>query len=139
MRIVTVGLGVTLACVVAGAVAGMLCLTALAALDLISEGPRGLSGLGLDVFGFAALVGGFCGLLVGPAAAFGFLRRVPLGRLFLETTLGATLGGLLGFVIDLNSPVLFFAMPVMGFAAAVAHLAWHYRASREQAEQVVAD
>jgi len=136
MRIVTVGLGVTLACVVAGAVAGMLCL---AVLSLIDEGLRGFAEVSMEVFSWAALVGGFCGLLVGPAAAFGFLRRVPLGRLFLETTLGATLGGVLGAALNFDNPVLFFGMPVAGFAVAVAHLAWHYRASRAPADQVVAD
>ena len=136
MRIVTVGLGVTLACVVAGAVAGMLCL---AVLGLLDAGLRGFSEVSLEVFGYAALVGGFCGLLVGPAAAFGFLRRVPLGRLFLETTLGASLGGVLGATLNFDNPVLLFGLPVAGFAAAVAHLAWRYRASRAPADQVVAD
>ena len=136
MRIVTVGLGVTLACTVAGAVAGMLCL---AVLGLIDEGLRGFSEMSMEVFEYAALVGGFCGLLVGPAAAFGFLRRVPLGRLFLETTLGATLGGVLGATLNFDNPVLFFGMPVAGFTVAVAHLAWRHRASREPADRVPAD
>ena len=136
MRIVTVGLGVTLACVVAGAVAGVLCL---AVLGLLDEGLSGFSEVSMEVFAYAALVGGFCGLLVGPAADFGFLRRVPLGRLFPETTLGATLGGVLGATLNFDNPVLFFGMPVAGFAVAVAHLAWRYRASRAPADQVVAD
>jgi hypothetical protein len=135
IRILTVGLGVTLACIVAGAVAGMLCL---AVVGLIDSGPRAFSDVGMEVFGYAALVGGLCGLLVGPAAAFGFLRRVPLGRLFAETTLGATLGGLLGFVLNVND-VLFFGLPVAGFAVAVAHLAWRYRATHEPADRALAD
>jgi len=135
IRIATVGLGVTLGCIVAGAVAGMLCL---GAIDLTLHGwIEAMRELDLS-YAFAALVGGICGLLVGPLAAFGFLRRVPLGRLFAETTLAATLGGVLGVVLRLSIPGL-LKCSVAGFALAVAHLAWRYRAPREPAHQTLAD
>ena len=132
-RIAKVGLGVTLGCVIAGAVAGVLCLSAL---GLILAGPRELF-TGPDLFGFAALTGGFCGLVVGPLAAFGFLRRVPLGRLFVETAVGATLGGLLGAALPLGFPEV-LVVSVGGFAVAVANLARRFRATRAPAERALA-
>lgn len=64
-------------------------------------------------------------MVLGPAVIFGFLRRVPLGRLFGEIVVGTTLGGLLG--------IPFGALPlaVVGFAIAVAHLAWRFRTTIE--------
>lgn len=60
-------------------------------LDAILAGPRGMFFDG-ESYRNASVLGGACGFLLGPAAAFGFLRRVPLGRLFAETALGAALG-----------------------------------------------
>lgn len=136
IRLLKVGLGVTVACVVAGAVAGVLCLSIV---GLIVDGPRALADGGMEILPYAALIGGMCGLLVGPIAVFGFLRRVPLGRLFLETIVGAALGGLLGFALNVNSEALIFGLPVGGFAVAVAHLAWRYRATHAQAERALAE
>src|SRR5689334_16659700 len=95
IRIAKVGLGVTLGCIVAGAAAGVLCA---GVFDVAAGGPSQFLS-DPDLYGFAAIVGGICGLLVGPLAAFGLLRRVPLGRFFVETALGATLGGLLGIAL----------------------------------------
>jgi hypothetical protein len=132
-RIATVGVGVTLGCIGAGAAAGVLCV---GILGLLSEGPRGLV-VGVELYEFAAIIGGICGLLVGPLVAFGFLRRVPLGRLFLETALGATLGGLLGLALNMAFPALLW-VAVGGFGVAVAHLAWRYRATGESTDRALA-
>jgi len=133
LRIATVGLGVTLACVVAGALAGTLCV---AITMLIGAGPRAVfSDVGF--YGVAGLIGGICGLVVGPLAAFGFLRRVPLGRLFAETALGAMLGGLVGLPLMRDFAAI-LAVAVAGFAVAVGHLAWRYRAPRAPADRALA-
>jgi hypothetical protein len=134
MRVLTVGLGVTLGCIAAGAIAGVLCLVVV---GLVMAGPReAFSDAGL--FGFAAMTGGFCGLVVGPLAAFGFLRRVLLGRLFVETAIGAILGGLLGAALPIGFEAL-LVVAVIGFAIAVANLARRYRATPELTERVLAD
>lgn len=76
-------------------------------------------------------------LLFGLAAAFGFLRRVPLGRLFAETALGAALGGLIGFAF-VHDVIPDLLIASVGFALAVAQLAWRYRRKGEADQQVIA-
>ncbi|HKV52004.1 MAG TPA: hypothetical protein VJO52_12485 [Gemmatimonadaceae bacterium] len=133
LRIARVILGVTAGCVLAGAAAGVFVALML---DLILAGPRGMFFDG-ETYLYASVVGGACGFLLGPAAAFGFLRRVPLGRLFAETALGAALGGLIGFafVRDIVADLLIAAV---GFALAVAQLAWRYRRKGEADQQIAA-
>ena len=136
VRIAKVGLGVTLGCILAGAAAGMLCLVALRVsfegwIDAMRE---------LDLsYGFAALLGGLCGLLIGPLAAFGLLRRVPLGRLFGETILGTFLGSVLAVVLRPHVPfgILWFA--VGGLVVAVAHLTWRYRSTSRHADRALGE
>jgi hypothetical protein len=133
IRFATVGLGVTLGCIVSGAAAGVLCA---GLLGLTTVGPRALFE-GVELYGLAAIIGGICGFVVGPLAAFGFLRRVPLGRLFIETALGATLGGFLGLVFHVGFPT-FLGVAVGGFGLAVAHLASRYRTTRESPDRAFA-
>lgn len=127
LRKARVVIGITVACIAAGATAGILCALVLAPL---LGGPGGLSYT--RIFGVAAAVGATCGLALGPAAMFGFLRRVPLGRLFSEIIIGTTLGGLLGI------PFGSLPVAVIGFAAAVGHLAYRFRAKAEP-PQVLSD
>lgn len=134
VRVVTVGLGVTLGCIAAGAVAGVICAVVV---GVVQVGPREAFS-DLEILQFAAMIGGLCGLVVGPLAAFGFLRRVPLGRLFVETAIGATLGGLLGSALPIGFEA-FLLVAVIGFTIAVANLARRYRAPRETAERVLAE
>ncbi|HKT09323.1 MAG TPA: hypothetical protein VJR24_15595 [Gemmatimonadaceae bacterium] len=125
-RLARVILGVTAACVAAGAAAGILCAVGIA---VIIDGPRGLLNGAVFDAGFymvAAIIGGLCGLILGPGAAFGFLRRVPLGRLFAETAVCAGIGGLIGFAFRINL-LLDLALAACAFGGAVAHLAWRYR------------
>ncbi len=125
-RLAQVVLGVTAACVVAGAAAGILCVTGIV---LIIDGPRGLF-MDPSIYGVAGIIGGVCGLILGPGAAFGFLRRVPLGRLFAETAVSAGIGGLIGFALGVNV-LLDLPLAACAFGGAVAHLAWRYRKQGE--------
>ena len=76
------------------------------------------------------------GALLGPFTAMGFLRRVPVGRLFAELTAGAAVGGVVGFAVARVVPVLDggFSLVVgcgtTGFAVAAFHLWWRSRLSR---------
>ena len=134
LRLLKVGLGVTLGCIAAGAAAAVLCA---GVLDLVAGGAsRFMSDP--ELYGIAAIIGGICGLLVGPLAAFGLLRRVPLGRLFVGTALGATLGGILGIALPMGFGLGFLWVAVGGFSVAVTHLAWRYRATREPADRALA-
>jgi len=82
-----------------------------------------------------AMYGGILGVILGPAAAFGFLRRVPIGRLFGQTIIGAVCGGLLGLGIeeglhvrDLGTDfVMIIGGGVIGFSVAAARLWWRSR------------
>jgi len=120
-RIARVVLGVTAACTVAGAVASVP-VTAV----FVLAGNGGLDYLG--VFAVGATFGAVCGLLLGPAIAFGFLRGVPLGRLFAETAAGAGLGGAIAALSSDGRATLWGAG--IGLAAAVAHLFFRFRKTR---------
>ena len=120
-RIARVVLGVTAACTVAGAVASVP-VTAV----FVLAGNGGLDYLG--VFAVGATFGAVCGLLLGPAIAFGFLRGVPLGRLFAETAAGAGLGGAIAALSSDGRATLCGAG--IGLAAAVAHLFFRFRKTR---------
>ncbi len=94
--------GVTAGLAVAGAVAGAAVAdVVLATALLVTQGPIAVF-RDLFVYMVGGLVGGACGLLCGPIAAWTLLRRVPLGRAILEPSIGAAIGGALG---------LFFARP----------------------------
>lgn len=127
VRIARVVVGVTAGCIAAGAAAGLLCAVGLA---IVLDGPPGVFS-DANLYPAAALIGGVCGLILGPAAAFGFLRRVPLGRLFAETAIGAGLAGLIGFPMT-RDLLIDLLVAGVGFAVAVAQLAWRYR-DRSQA------
>ena len=120
-RIARVVLGVTAACTVAGAVASVP-VTAV----FVLAGNGGLDYLG--VFAVGATFGAVCGLLLGPAIAFGFLRGVPLGRLFAETAAGAGLCGAIAALSSDGRGTLWGAG--IGLAAAVAHLFLRFRKRR---------
>jgi len=123
LRIARVVLGVTAACTLAGAAASVPVTTAFV---LVFAGNGGLDYLG--VFAVGATFGAVCGLLLGPAIAFGFLRGVPLGRLFAETAAGAGLGGAIAALSSDGRATLWGAG--IGLAAAVAHLFFRFRKTR---------
>lgn len=83
-----------------------------------------------DVLPVAALTGAAYGGLLVPAASFAFMRRVPIWRLFAETTAAAFVGGAIGMVwfTDLTSMAV---LSGAGFLAAGARLAWRFRGQPE--------
>src|SRR5690349_16262404 len=101
-RVLRVFAGVAVASALVGAVAGALCL---ALLSGIYEGVGAIF-RDPDLYRAAAMVGAGCGVVLGPAASFGFMRRVPLGKLFVETGVGTVIGGVLGFVLSLGLPAM---------------------------------
>jgi hypothetical protein len=52
-----------------------------------------------ELLGFAAYFGAVIGAVVAPAAGWGLLRRVPLGRAVAWTTFAAVIGGAAGWVV----------------------------------------
>jgi hypothetical protein len=87
------------------------------------------------VYTFAGSMGAGCGAVLGPAFAFGFLRRVPLGRLFAETGAATVVGGLAGLFLPLGLTGIggIAGAGAVGFVAAAARLAWTYRRPKEAA------
>ena len=119
-RFARVLLGVTAACILAGALASVP-VTTVFLLVFVRDGKPDY----LGVYSVGAVFGAVCGLVLGPATAFGFLRRVPLGRLFVETSAGAALGGAIGTLSSDGRVTLWGAG--IGLAVAVAHLLLRYR------------
>jgi hypothetical protein len=132
VRIATI---ITAFSIVAGAIAGLLVAVVL---DVAIGGTFKLS-LDGELFAFGAIVGGILGTVLGPAAAFGFLRRVPIGRLFGQTIVGAAIGGLaslwLGEVFPGVGNGLFTIIGggVVGFCVAGVRLWWRFRQSASPA------
>ena len=121
--------GIIVASSAVGALAGITTVALLAlAFGALSEL------LDLSIYAFAASVGAGCGAILGPAVAFRFLRRVPIGRLLAETGAATVVGAIVGpFLLPLGIVAMVGAGAV-GFAAAAARLAWSYRRPREPAE-----
>ena len=112
---------VTILSAAAGALAGL-------AVAFVLDAVTGAFAPDGFLFGFAALTGAALGSVLGPIAGFGFLRRVPLGRLFGQTIVGAALGALLGLSMGILFPraddfTLIFGGGTLGFAVA-ALLLW---------------
>lgn len=120
--------GVTAALAIAGAVSGAVVAdVVLATALLVTQGPLAVVRDWL-VYLVGGGVGGACGLICGPIAAWTLLRNVPLGRAILEPSIGAAIGGALG---------LFFAEPggifapiggaIAGLLLAAIRLRYEYR------------
>jgi hypothetical protein len=127
MRRLKVFLGITATSAAVGALAGMACAVAVLLLSGVSMRDLFVDG---DIFTFAGGIGAGCGAVLGPLATFGFLRRVPLGRLFAETALGTVLAGVVGFMLPLGFEAA-LGVAAGGFFAAATRLAWVYRAEHE--------
>jgi hypothetical protein len=82
-----------------------------------------------------AIIGAPCAIVLGPIASFSFMRRVPLGRLFLETGVATVAAGCLGFEVAVTMS-LALGIASIGFLGAGARLAWRYRSA--EAERFVA-
>ncbi len=82
----------------AGAIVGAICGAGIIALWMVIEG--GITGLfsadNARVFSFAGLFGAVVGSVAAPALSWGILRRVPLGRAILATSIGGfVVGGIM--------------------------------------------
>jgi hypothetical protein len=121
-RIAKVVVGIAATSAAVGALTGVVSAAALLA---VFDGVRGVLAGG-DAYGIAAAIGAGCGVVLGPLASFGFLRRVPLGRLFLETALGTIAGGVVGLLLS-TGIIGALGVATVGFAAAGARLGWAYR------------
>jgi hypothetical protein len=94
---------------IAGAIASML---ALAAVALLIE-PRALF-REPEIFLIAGMVGAGFGSVLGPLAAWLLMRHVPLGIAIGGTMLGTLAGGVAAMLLEAH----FFTLPLAGFAAA---------------------
>jgi hypothetical protein len=125
--------------IVSGAIAG----TLVAFIIDFSFGAPHIYSLDLVVVQVGAMIGGVFGIFLGPAAAFGFLRRVPIGRLFGQTILGAVCGTMLGFGIGrashlFNGFVWILGGGMLGFCLAAARLWWRFRESSSRSPELSA-
>ena len=127
-RTTKVVVSITLVSTVVGGLAGI---TAAAILALKFAGRSAL--LEPELYAVAGGIGALCGAVLGPAAAFGFMRRVPLGRLFVGTAAGAIAGGVSGFLLFGFGLASTVGTAAIGFTAAAAGLSWRYRQAREPA------
>jgi len=91
VRVVLVTAGLAGAGGVAGAVVAMATFTLLA---WATNGPV----FDLVAYLVTGIVGAACGVVLGPAVAWLLLRSVPLGKAILQTSIGAAIGGVLGWV-----------------------------------------
>ena len=90
VRVLVVTAGLALAGAAVGGIAGA---TALASVMVLSSEVARSSLL----LAIAAEVGAFLGFISAPVVVWVMLRRAPLGSVFLRLTLGAVLGGVLGW------------------------------------------
>lgn len=94
LHILKVTLGLAVACVLFGAIAGGGALTIAIA---VTEGPAMAADPGWFVIG--GLFGATLGAITGPAVAWLLLRRVPFGRLFTGAVVGTVIGGVAGWLV----------------------------------------
>ena len=72
--------------------------------------------------------GAALGAVLAPLTSWLFLRRVPLGKALLQTTVGTTLGAAIGLAVDSVGPTHRFIVPaslvgaIVGFLAAATRL-----------------
>lgn len=110
-------LAVTGMLAVAGAVAGgLVMLTAHALLSLLLAAVSPFDPL---IIKLVAGTGAVFGALLGPIIAWTFLRRVPLGRAILEPSVGAAIGGALGFIALIVLPYFGSALETVALCGLV--------------------
>jgi hypothetical protein len=126
-RLIKVVAGVAAASAAVGAMAGMACAGVVLLLVGGTDGWVRTS----EVLQLAAFTGASCGVVLGPLAGFGFLRRVPLGRLFAETSIGTVIAGVAAFFTPMTFAGV-IGVATGGFFLAASRLAWVYRAAPEK-------
>ena len=125
--------GLSLGLLAAGAVfGGVAALIAMFLGILITGGGFSLALFRPDIWVFVVLLGALFGGALLPIAAWGFLRRVPLGMVVVGTVLGTILGGVLAWSLPLHPNVIGrgVAGAVAGFLAACLVLRLRYSAAR---------
>ena len=121
-RVVTVTLSIALVGAIIGGVVGAILLAAWA-LPLSATARDSVADAG-----WGALYGAMLGAVLAPITAWVFLRRVPLGRALLISTIWTTLGAAVGLIIDrigVSSIALFpagLAGALAGFLASAIRL-----------------
>lgn len=130
-RILAVTAGLVAFGAAAGAIAGAL--VAMVAIA-ISLGP--LEALDFDLLGFGATLGAPLGAVLLPASGWLLMRRVPLGRAMLGTTLGTIAGGVMGWFAPVHVDQLYRTVfaGFLGFVVAV--VALRQAASRREGATV---
>ena len=85
------------------------------------------------VIAVGAAGGAGLGAVLAPLTSWVFLRRVPLGKALLQTTVGTTVGAAIGLVVDSLGPSYGFIIPasligaIVGFLAAATRLRFAQR------------
>lgn len=80
------------------------------------------------VIGAGAGAGAALGAVLAPLTSWVFLRRVPLGKALVQTTVGTTIGAAIGLAVDSVGPTHRFIVPaslvgaIVGFLAAATRL-----------------
>lgn len=126
-RVVVVTLGLVVAGIFFGAIAGG---TAVTLVDL-------LTGQGLDTepFLFGAFVGAPLGAFTAPVLSWALLRRVPLGRMFLVCSCGTAVGGVVGWFTRVSGDIVLHALggALLGCILAAIALSYSARVSQSRA------
>lgn len=119
-RILAVTAGLFAAGAIVGALTGAVVAAVLA--NFLPDPAR--SGLGLDVVGAGAVFGAPLGAVLFPTAGWLLMRRVPLGKALLGTSIGTLTGGLVGWFLPIGAipPVRTLLLATLGFAIAVVWL-----------------
>jgi hypothetical protein len=118
-----VTLGLSLAGVVFGGLAGVAALT----INLLLTDEFGLHRVAA-VYAVAATLGGMLGAVCAPLAGWLLLRYVPLGRAFTGLTIGAVIGGVIGWFLPrsiAHGDALLIAAALGALSAAVIMRIWH--------------
>ena len=130
---ITVLLGLAMAGMLFGALAGVLVVMAL---FFVTSARRGDFGLPLSWFVplLAALLGGVCGGVFAPIAAFSPWRHLPIGRLFAHLTFGTVIGGAVVALVLPQSLAFVLVGSLLGFLIAGDRLASRSSESASAAE-----
>ena len=135
-RAVSITLGIALVGAIIGGVIGAALFVAWTSLSwAISVDPSG----GWGVIAVGAATGAGLGAVLAPLTSWVFLRRVPLGKALLQTTVGTTAGAAIGLALDGAGLMLRTGVPagvvgaIVGFLAAAVRLRFASRTSVRQA------
>lgn len=121
-RVITVLLGLALAGMPLGALAGAIALDALVFAISIREGQFDMSQWRFGAI-LGAFIGGACGAVLAPLATLPPWRHVPIGRLFAHLTLGAVVGGSAAALL-FPAPAFALVGGILGFLVAGDRLAF---------------